>query len=160
MYELMVIAKSDLAGEVSGKVEKFLKEINAASVKLEKLGKKTLAYPIAKQSEAEFFLYNFEAEGKDLKALSDKIRLEQEAVLRHLLIKVAKATKVSKHRRLEVQDESALITKEEVKVKPKVTVTTKSGLGKERKATTSKSEKKTVKSTKKGKKSLVIRYGK
>lgn len=143
MYELMVIAKSDSVEDVSDKIEKFLKEIDAASVKIEKLGKKTLAYPIAKQEEAEYLLYNFDAEGKDLKTLADKIRLEQEAILRHMLIKVAKPQKPSKRQRAKEPDVE--IPKEEVKAKPKVTVTTKS-------SGASKSSKKAVKSTKKGKK--------
>lgn len=126
MYELMVIAKSDLVQDVSTKVEKFLKEAEAVSVKLEKLGKKTLAYPIAKQTEAEYFLYNFEAAGKDLKALSDKLRMEQEAILRHLLIKVAKVSQAKRHRGNKVAMVEATEKKEEeVKVKPTVTVTTK-----------------------------------
>ena len=168
MYELMVIAKTDSSDEVFGKIEKFLKDIDAVSVKAEKLGKKILAYPIAKQTEAEYFLYNFEAEGKDLKALSDKIRLEQEAILRHLLITVAKVSQAKRHQGNkaltgEVEEKKT----EEVKVKPTVTVTTRTEVtssfakaSEDKKATkitkvkddvASKKEIKAVKSTKKGK---------
>lgn len=132
MYELMVIAKSDLAQAISAKVEKFLKEAEAASVKVENLGKKTLAYAIAKQTEGEYFLYNFEAEGKNLKALSDKLRLEQEGILRHLLIKVAKVSQAKRHKgnksatKVEVEEKK----EEEVKAKPTVTVTTRAGSAK------------------------------
>jgi ribosomal protein S6 len=122
----MVIAKTDSSDQVFGKIEKFLKDIDAVSVKAEKLGKKILAYPIAKQTEAEYFLYYFEAEGKDLKALSDKIRLEQETVLRHLLITVAKVSKAKRHQGHKTFPEKVEEKKtEEVKVKPTVTVTTK-----------------------------------
>lgn len=126
MYELMVIAKTETADEVFGKVEKFLKDIDAVSLNAQKLGKKVLAYPIAKQTEAEYFLYNFEAEGKDLKALTDKIRLDQEAVLRHLLITVAKVSKAKRHQGNKTSMDKVEEKKtEEVKVKPTVTVTTK-----------------------------------
>lgn len=148
MYELMVIAKIDSSDEVFGKVEKFLKDIKAESLKIERLGKKILAYPIAKQTEAEYFLYNFEADSQTLKGLSDKIRLEQETILRHLLIKAVKPRKASKRRSVQ-----AAVVEEEVKAetKPTVTVTTKSSRMKEVTEDASKKAKKTVKSTKKGK---------
>lgn len=143
-YELMVIAKIDKSDEVFGKIEKFLKDIDAVSVKAEKLGKKLLAYPIAKQTEGDYFLYNFEAETQALKGLADKIRLEQEDILRHMLIKAAKAPKVAKSTRVSkvLVEEKA----EEVSVKPKVTVTTRTSTAKTKEATASKKEKKTVKS--------------
>lgn len=148
MYELMIIAKIDSAEEIFGKVEKFLKDIKAESLKAERLGKKLLAYPIAKQTEAEYFLYNFEADSQALKSLSDKIRLEQEAILRHLLIKAAKPRKASKRRNVE----TAAVEEEKIaEIKPKVTVTTKSSRAKEVTKDASKKAKKTVKSTKKGK---------
>lgn len=145
-YELMIIAKIDSAEEIFGKVEKFLKDIKAESLKIERLGKKLLAYPIAKQTEAEYFLYNFEAESQALKGLSDKIRLE-ETILRHLLIKAAKPRKASKRRNVE----TAAVEEEKIaEIKPKVTVTTKSSRTKEVTEDASKKAKKTVKSKKKG----------
>ena len=148
MYELMVIAKIDSADEVFGKVEKFLKDIKAESLKVERLGKKLLAYPIAKQTEAEYFLYNFEADSQALKSLSDKIRLEPETILRHLLLKAAKPRKLSKRRSVGV---AAVEQEEKTEIKPKVTVTTKSGTAKETAEAASKKEKKTVKSKVTGK---------
>lgn len=124
MYELMVISKTESASEVFDKIAKFLKDADAQVVKSEKLGKKTLAYPIAKQTEGEYFLYSFEADSQVLKGLSDKIRLEQEAILRHLLIKATKPRKESKRPSFAKASEDKHV-EEEVKVKPTVTVTTK-----------------------------------
>mgnify|MGYP001608231994 CR=1 FL=1 len=161
MYELMVIAKTDSADEVFGKIEKFLKDIDAVSVKAEKLGKKVLAYPIAKQTEGDYFLYNFEAETQTLKGLADKIRLEQEDILRHMLVKVPKAPKVPKVSKVVTEEKE-----EDVREKPKVTVTTRakvsegakvsnvskgSKVSKAKDDNASKKEKKTVESKKKGK---------
>lgn len=153
MYELMVIAKTDSSDKVFEEVGKFLKDIDADSVRAEKLGKKILAYPIAKQTEAEYFLYNFEADAKSLKSLSDKIRLEQEAILRHMLVS-KKVPKVSKVRKVSKEEDKI------EKAKPKVTVTTRTKVSKVSKVlqvpkvkekVASKKVKKTVKSTKKGK---------
>lgn len=145
----MIIAKIDSSEEIFGKVEKFLKDIKAESLKTERLGKKLLAYPIAKQTEAEYFLYNFDADSQAIKSLSDKLRLEQEAILRHLLLKVAKPRKASKRHSVQTA-----VVQEEVKdeTKPKVTVTTKSSRVKVKAGDASKKEKKTVKSPKKGSK--------
>ncbi|MDO8486851.1 MAG: 30S ribosomal protein S6 [Candidatus Curtissbacteria bacterium] len=156
MYELIVVGTVDGAAALFERVEKFLKEANAQNVKSEKMGKKPLAYKIAKQTEAEYFLFNFDADPAEILALDRKIRLEQEAVLRHLLIKV-KPQRKSKSKvppggragKVESPADTKALAgrqsekKEEpkVEVKPKVTVTTK--------VTTSKKEAKPVKSTSK-----------
>lgn len=127
MYELIVVGTVDGAAALFDRVEKFLKEANAQNVKAEKMGKKLLAYKIAKQTEAEYMLFNFDADPAQILGLDRKLRLEQEAVLRHLLIKT-KAIKVSKVRKVQ-KDKSTEETKKEeapkAEVKPKVTVTTR-----------------------------------
>lgn len=146
MYELMVIAKTDGAGEVGAKVEKALKDFGAGEVKVEKMGKKTLAYPIAKQTEAEYLLFNFEAEGEAVGKIDSMLRLEREAILRYLIIKGKKkgikGTKVTKE------------IKEEVKGTKGTTRSASSGQEgtKSTKSTKSVEDKKVVKTTKKGKK--------
>ncbi|MEX2028123.1 MAG: 30S ribosomal protein S6 [Candidatus Curtissbacteria bacterium] len=125
MYELMVVGTVDGAAALFEKVEKFLKEASVQNLKTEKMGKKTLAYPIAKQTEAEYFLFNFDADSSEILQLDRKIRLEQEAVLRHILIKTKplrakKASKVAK-----VPESAKVVEEPKVEVKPKVTVTTR-----------------------------------
>lgn len=122
MYELMVIAKADGADE---RVEKHLKDLAATEMKKQSLGKKQLAYPIKKVTEAEYFLWTFEAEGAAVNQLDNKLRLEQELILRHLLTvfdpkKAAKAAKSP-----QVVEELSVVAAPEPKAKPKVTVTTK-----------------------------------
>lgn len=164
MYELMVVGSVDGAASLFEKVEKFLKEAEASNLKSEKMGKKNLAYPIKKQTEAEYFLFNFDAPPSQILQLDRKIRLEQEAVLRHLLIKTKPVRESKKKVKVESQSEK----KEEPKIeaKPKVTVTTRppatkappdfelkkssrAGAGEvgQAKITTSKKEAKPVKST-------------
>ncbi len=146
VYELMIISGD---GEAAfSKVEKFLKDVEASNVKSEKMGRKQLAYPISKLTEADYLLYHFEAETQAIAELVSRISLEQEVILRHLLTvynpKVEKKAKVS-------------TDKQEVKPLAKVTVKTAS---KEEKVTKEKKEKvekpkkqeKEKKAAKKGKK--------
>ena len=86
LYELMLITKSGGTDNTVSDVEKIIKA-QSATVKFSKLGKKTLAYPISGQTEAEYTVFNFEAEGAAISEISGKLRLEQEAILRYLIIK-------------------------------------------------------------------------
>jgi len=167
MYELMVIAKADGADET---VEKHLKDLAVTDSKKQSLGRKQLAYPIKKVTEAEYFLWTFEAEGVAVNQLDNKLRLEQELILRHLLTvfdpkKAAKVGRVSSVDKFssgksEVSSVSRAEQKveeaEEPKAKPKVTVTTKIvGIKKDErveKVEKIKKEEKAKKEPKKGKK--------
>lgn len=95
LYELLIVANTKDGEGVFGKVEKIVKDADSSNVKTTKLGKKNLAYPIAKQVEAEYFVVNFEAEGEAIGKITTKLRLEQESILRYLLSKT-KASKVTK----------------------------------------------------------------
>lgn len=115
MYELMVIGKGVAsADELAKLVEKHLADLSATGSKLEKLGKKTLAYPISRQLEGEYLLWVFEAQGDAIFQLSERLRMDQENILRFLLTKFnPKASKPVRQK------------EEKEKPKAKVTVTTK-----------------------------------
>lgn len=96
MYELMVVGSTKTDSEkFLARVKKILEEASAANLKVEKMGKKLLAYPIAKQTEGEYLVFNFEAEPSAVGEITKTLGLEQEAVLRYLLTK-QKAEKESK----------------------------------------------------------------
>lgn len=119
MYELIIIAKTE---DAEGKVEKHLKDLAATDIKAQKMGRKQLAYPILKVTEAEYFAWTFDALGEGIVQLNSRLRQEQDAVLRYLITiapKVSRKAKVSS-----VSSVSSEEVKEE-KAKPKVTVTTK-----------------------------------
>jgi|SRR3990167_2086036 len=124
-YELMVITAAGAGGEsVLTKVEKSIKEAEVSNLKVEKLGKKALAYPIAKQTEGEYVLFNFEAPPEAIGVISKMLRLEREAILRYLILRVPRVSKVSRVSR--VSEESTVDKKvKEEKPKAKVIVTTK-----------------------------------
>lgn len=129
MYELIIAATTGGAESLLSRVEKFLKEAEALDLKVNKLGRKQLAYPIKKQTEAEYFVLNFEAEGANLKSITDKLRLEQEDLLRYMVIS-AKVFKPSKRKGKKVEE----ALKVEKKEAPKVTVVTKTSVKKVSKA--------------------------
>lgn len=89
MYELIVVGKVEGADTLFTKVEKLIKDANASSVSVQKMGKKVLAYPIKKQTEAEYFLFNFEAPGESILDITQGLRLEQEQVLRYMMLRTA-----------------------------------------------------------------------
>lgn len=120
-YELMIVAKTSGSDGLMSRVEKTLKDISAADVKVDKLGKKTLAFQIKKQTEADYFVLTFSCESSQVAQLSDMLRLEQEDLLRYLFIKAEGKKKVSKSKAVKEPEKI-----EEVKAeKPKVTVVTK-----------------------------------
>ena len=139
-YELMAVINPKADVEATAKkIEKFIADSKSQNVKVEKLGRKELAYPIKKQKEADYFLFYFDAEGGSIKAIGDKIRPEQEAVLRYLVI--AKKAK-------EIAQKQKKVTQQEEEKKTKVTVKT---------VTSSKSVVKTKKTPAKKKKTKVVK---
>lgn len=120
MYELMLVATVDKGDQLLGRVEKLIKAGGALDLKVDRLGRKSLAYVIKKQSDANYYLVNFEATPNTVGPLTDKLRLEQEDLLRFLIVKKQKVKlgkkkikKVSREQRVE-------------KPKAKVTVAVKS----------------------------------
>ena len=138
-YELMAVLNPKVDSDATAKkIEKFITDTQAINVKVEKLGRKELAYPIKKQKEADYFLFYFSGPGDGVKAIGDKIRLEQEAVLRYLVIK-AKTKEIAQKQKK---------TKEEEEKKTKVTVKT---------VTSSKTAVKTKKTPAKKKETKVVK---
>src|SRR3989304_4522772 len=113
-YDLMVAVGTKDATSLTGKLEKFIKDAAAQEVKVEKLGKKTLAYPIAKQQEAEYFLFNFEAPAEAISQITQNLRLERETILRYLITKVQKESKkeTKRQRVKEIESEKGREVKE------------------------------------------------
>ena len=120
-YELMLVANVDRADQLLSRVEKSIKEANGSGIKVERLGKKTLAYAIKKQTDAAYFVISFEAGGETIKPVWDKLKLEQEDLLRYLMLKKkSKKVKGKKADRAEVSK-----APQEIEEKPKVTVAVK-----------------------------------
>ena len=126
-YELMLVASAEKADQLLTRVEKSLKELGAAGIKVDRLGKKVLAYPIKKHADGVYFLVDFEAGTEAIKPFSDKLRLEQEDLLRYLLLKKEKISTKKSKKMISSAAESSQVEKDgsKTETKPKVTVVTK-----------------------------------
>ena len=136
-YELMLVASTESSESLVSRVQKLISEKDGKIFKVDSLGRKRLAYPIKKQTEADYYVVNFEAAPEVVKTISDKLKLEQEDLLRYLLIRPK--TQKSKTLVLEKKEE------EEIKVKKveNVTVVAKKKKGiKQKKGDLTKSAKK------------------
>lgn len=118
-YELMIVATVEKGDSLVSRVEKAIKENESNNLKVDRLGKKPLAYPIKKQTDANFYLLNFEASPDVLKSLTDKLRLEQDDLLRYLILKNVEKKSSSRAKKVVKAIEV------EMKEKPKVTVAVK-----------------------------------
>lgn len=148
-YELMLVVNPTAdADPVIARIEKSIKDASATGLKINKLGKKTLAYQIAKHNEGEYIVINFDAGGEAIQSVSKRLKLEQEAILRYLIIK-AKASKGLPL--LEIKDTDEKLTKT-LKVTVK-TVSSREKLTKAPKEKTKKPKLKKVDKQKVGKKS-------
>jgi len=124
-YELMAVINPKADADATAKrIEKFIADAKAQSVKVEKLGRKELAYPIKKQKEADYFLFYFDAEGGGIKGIGDKIRLEQDAVLRYLVI-AKKAKEIAQKQKKVAQQEEERSAKVTVKTVTSPKIATK-----------------------------------
>jgi small subunit ribosomal protein S6 len=94
-YEFMYIIPTTLTEDAVGAVEKNVADILAkagATVdKTVRLGKFRLAYPIEGQHHGNYVLVRFKAEPAAVASVNDAMRLTQENVLRHLILKAEEA---------------------------------------------------------------------
>lgn len=91
-----MIGDSSEADSLFTKIEKAIKDANASNVASQKMGKKPLAYTIKKQKEADYFLFSFEAEGTAPEAIIAKLKLEQDAILRYMMLNVKESKRRNK----------------------------------------------------------------
>lgn len=92
-YEILFIVKPDLEEKAIKKVAKDLENVlvdNKAKILSSKeMGQKELAYEIKNQKSGYYFLINVEATNEAIKEF-DRLALINEAILRHLIIKLDK----------------------------------------------------------------------
>ena len=92
-YEICFIVHPDQSEQVPAMIERYRTLItgNKGTVhRVEDWGRRQLAYPIEKLVKAHYVLMNIECDGKTLDELENGFRYN-DAVLRHLTIKMKKA---------------------------------------------------------------------
>ena len=92
-YEICFIVHPDQSEQVPAMIDRYKAMIATGSGKLHRIedwGRRQLAYPIEKLVKAHYVLMNIECDNKTLDELEHAFRYN-DAVLRHLTIKMKKA---------------------------------------------------------------------
>jgi small subunit ribosomal protein S6 len=92
-YEICFIVHPDQSEQVPAMIDRYKAMIATGNGKLHRIedwGRRQLAYPIEKLVKAHYVLMNIECDGKTLDELEHAFRYN-DAVLRHLTIKMKKA---------------------------------------------------------------------
>ena len=95
-YEIVFIVHPDQSEQVQAMVERYKTLVTGHEGKIHRLedwGRRQMAYPIQKVHKAHYVLMNIECDGKTLEELENAFRYN-DAVLRHLTIKMDKAVTV------------------------------------------------------------------
>ena len=92
-YEIVFIVHPDQSEQVPAMIERYRALVtgrNGAIHRLEDWGRRQLAYPIQKIHKAHYVLMNIECDGATLGELENSFKFN-DAVLRHLTVKMSKA---------------------------------------------------------------------
>ncbi len=92
-YEVVFIVHPDQSEQVPAMIERYQTLVTSRSGaihRLEDWGRRQLAYPIQKVHKAHYVLMNIECDGEALAELEHAFKFN-DAVLRHLIIKMSKA---------------------------------------------------------------------
>lgn len=88
-YEAIFIIRPDLKDEQiekeAGTLEKIIKTSGAGTVRYQLIGKKVLAYPIAKQKEGVYVNYEFVIPPTGIVQIKDKLK-HRDNILRFMII--------------------------------------------------------------------------
>ena len=89
-YEVMFIAKPLEDAEVDPIAEfvsNLIKKNGGNVEKVDRWGKRHLAYPVKKQADGHYVLINFEADPAVIKEI-DRVMKIQDDILKHLIVKI------------------------------------------------------------------------
>jgi small subunit ribosomal protein S6 len=126
-YEVVFIVHPDQSEQVPAMVERYKTLVathNGLIHRLEDWGRRQLAYPIQKIHKAHYVLMNIECDGTTLSELEHAFKFN-DAVLRHLIIKMKRAVITPSPMMKEEKSRSMLEAKVDVKEDATAEVSTK-----------------------------------
>ena len=106
-YEIVFIVHPDQSEQVPAMVERYRGMVEARQGKVHRFedwGRRQLAYPIQKLAKAHYVLLNIEADQQTLEDLEHAFKFN-DAVLRHLVVRMKKAETAASPMMKEVQRE-------------------------------------------------------
>ena len=92
-YEIVFIVHPDQSEQVPGMVERYRQTVTGRNGKIHRLedwGRRQLTYPIQKVHKAHYVLMNVECDNETLGELDHAFKFN-DAVLRHLIVKMSEA---------------------------------------------------------------------
>ena len=116
-YEIVFIVHPDQSEQVPAMVERYKALVTARSGQIHRLedwGRRQMAYPIQKVHKAHYVLMNIECDGETLTELEHAFKFN-DAVLRHLIIKMKKAVTTPSPMMKEEKSRSLSTSTEEAK---------------------------------------------
>ncbi|WP_068635349.1 30S ribosomal protein S6 [Thauera butanivorans] len=116
-YEIVFIVHPDQSEQVPAMVERYKTLVtgrNGQIHRLEDWGRRQMAYPIQKVHKAHYVLMNIECDGETLAELEHAFKFN-DAVLRHLIIKMKKAVTTPSPMMKEEKSRSLTTSTEEAK---------------------------------------------
>ena len=116
-YEIVFIVHPDQSEQVPAMVERYKALVTARNGQIHRLedwGRRQLAYPIQKLHKAHYVLMNIECDGETLTELEHAFKFN-DAVLRHLIIKMKKAVATASPMMKEEKSRSLSTSTEEAK---------------------------------------------
>ena len=115
-YEIVFIVHPDQSEQVPAMIDRYKSIITAQGGQIHRLedwGRRQLAYPIQKLHKAHYVLMNIECNGEVLSELEHGFKFN-DAVLRHLTIKMKKAVTTPSPMMKEEKSKSMMESREEV----------------------------------------------
>ncbi len=88
-YEVMVIVKpaeEEAINTLVGKIEALIARVGGTVEKVDRWGKRRLAYAVKKHTDGYYVLVNFEADPAEIKEIDRVMKINDE-ILRHLIVK-------------------------------------------------------------------------
>ncbi len=116
-YEIVFIVHPDQSEQVPAMVERYKALVTARNGQIHRLedwGRRQMAYPIQKVHKAHYVLMNIECDGETLTELEHAFKFN-DAVLRHLIIKMKKAVATASPMMKEEKSRSLSTSAEEAK---------------------------------------------
>ena len=116
-YEIVFIVHPDQSEQVPAMVERYKALVTARNGQIHRLedwGRRQMAYPIQKVHKAHYVLMNIECDGETLTELEHAFKFN-DAVLRHLIIKMKKAVATPSPMMKEEKSRSLSTSTEEAK---------------------------------------------
>ncbi|MBI2318913.1 MAG: 30S ribosomal protein S6 [Betaproteobacteria bacterium] len=113
-YEIVFIVHPDQSEQVPAMIERYRSTVTAKGGKIHRLedwGRRQLTYPIQKVHKAHYVLMNIECDGQTLAELEHAFKFN-DAVLRHLMVKMDRAWTTPSPMMKEEKSRSVLSTSE------------------------------------------------